>query len=664
MPFIKLNFRPGINRDITNYTNEGGWFDGDKIRFRSGMPQKIGGWVKDTPNTFLGTCRQMCNWVTSFNDNFLALGTNMKVYIEAAGVFYNITPFVDTLVSPNTNDCITINNLSNVVTVTTANAHGIETGQYVVIEGVVGYPNPGDPDIGGIPITEINGEHVVTVINSTTFTFTTPTTANTGTAWSFGDWGAGEWGIGDVADSITAGGTDIVINIELLPGNAYAVPGYGWGTGAWGGDFGWGLGSLVPISLAQRDWWFDTFDNDLVMNIRKNITEQGPIYYWERGSNQTNPLPALQTRAALLSSFPGASDVPDEAMQVLVSQNDKHLIALGATPFGGGNFDPMLIRWADQDNPFNWTPTPTNSAGFIRVSRGSRIVRGLPTRQEVLIWTESHLYSLQFLGTTDVFGLQELADNISIIGPRACISADNVTYWMGKDKFFAYTGRVETLPCTILNYVFRDINFNQSDQVVTGTNEEWHEIWWFYVSGNSNWVNRYVVYNYRERVWYFGELGRTAWLDSPLRQFPQAVFTDITSENGDGPGYLYNHEDGTDADGLPLPAYIQSSDMDIADGDQLMLSRRIIPDIEFSGSTSNTPEVKMEIRPRNFPGSSYQNDANDSQRVISTSVTNFTDQVFIRARARQMALKVMSENLGVQWQLGSPRVDVRPDGKR
>jgi hypothetical protein len=665
MPFIKLLFRPGINRDTTNYTNEGGWFDGDKIRFRSGMPQKIGGWVKSTPTKFLGTCRQMWNWVTSFGDNFLALGTNLKVYIEVSGVFYNITPFVGQIISPDSDDCITVTNLSNVVTITTTIPHGLVDGQFVFIEGVVGYPNPGDPDIGGIPLSEINTEHVITVVDPSTFTFTTPTTCNLGTAWGLGDWDDGEWGIGAVPSQITGtGGNNIVIDVELRPGNAYSIPGYGWGTSVWNGSFGWGLGSLTPITLAQRDWWFDNFDNDLVMNIRKNYTEAGPIYYWERGSSATNPLPALQTRASLLSSFPGASDVPDEAMQILVSQNDKHLLAFGATPFGGGDFDPMLIRWANQDDPFNWTPSPTNSAGFIRVSRGSRIVRALSTRQEVLVWTESHLYALQFLGTTDVFGLQELADNVSIIGPRACISADNVTYWMGKEKFYAYTGRVETVPCTILNYVFRDINLAQVDQIISGTNEQWHEVWWFYPSGDSNWVNRYVVYNYREKVWYFGNLGRTAWLDSPMRQFPQAAFTALEDQDGNGEGLLYNHEDGNDDDGLPLPAYIQSSDVDLEDGDKLMLSRRIIPDIDFDGSTTNNPEVRFEIRPRNFPGSSFKADQTDSQRVIQTSVNNFTDQVFIRARARQMALKVASENLGVHWELGSPRVDVRPDGKR
>jgi hypothetical protein len=443
------------------------------------------------------------------------------------------------------------------------------------------------------------------------------------------------------------------IEYFIAPGYVIDNEGYGWGAGVWGGgtSVGWGQGATTPIILPQRDWWFDNFDSDLVMNIRN-----GPIYYWTYDDT-------FNSSAVLLSTMPGATNVPDEAMQILVSQNDKHLLAFGATPFGGGAFDPLLIRWADQDNPFNWTPTPTNSAGFLRVSRGSRIVRALPTRQEILVWTDSHLYSLQFLGTTDVFGLQEYADNISIISPRACASANNITYWMGRDKFYAYTGRIENLPCTVRTYVFTDINFSQVSQIICGTNEEFQEIWWFYPSQNSFVNDRYVIYNYQEKIWYFGSLNRTAWLDVPTREFPQAVNFIFTS-NQDGTGILYNHEDGIDADTEAISSYIQSSDFDLADGDKFILTKRIIPDIGFERSTANNPTVLMAVRPRNFPGSRYQNDPSDSQNVIETDVDVYTDQIFIRARARQMALKVQSEQLGVQWQLGDPRLDGREDGKR
>jgi hypothetical protein len=392
--------------------------------------------------------------------------------------------------------------------------------------------------------------------------------------------------------------------------------------------------------VPQRDWFFDQFDNDLVMNIRN-----GPIYYWQYTS-------AITGRAVLLSSLSGATDVPAEAMEILVAQNNKHLLAFGCTPYGGGDFDPLLIRWATQDNPRVWTPEVTNSAGFIRVSRGSKIVCATATRQEILVFTDATLSSLQFLGTTDVFGLQELADNISIISPRCVSTVNNTAYWMGKDKFYAYSGRVETLPCTLRNHVFQNLNYDQVDQIVCGTNEAWNEIWWFYPSANSNINDSYVIYNFLERIWYYGTLERTAWLDSPSREYPVAV----------GSNFLYEHENGVDADTLPLAAEITSSDFDLIDGDQFILMRRIIPDIDFSGSTAVAPEAFMTIKPRNFPGAAYTNV--DTGDVIQSSVDIYTEQVFMRARARQMGFKISSTDLGVQWQLGSPRLDGRPDGKR
>ena len=637
MAFIKLKFVPGLNRDQTNYSNEGGWYECDKIRFRSGYPEKVGGWLKVSQNTFLGVCRQMFGWITSFTDNFLALGSNLKLYIEAGGNFYDITPIRATFTTPDTDNCISTTNTSPVVIVA-IDAHGANDGDYVTISGEAGSGSP--VNIGGIPITEINAEHTATVINANAFSVTVATSAN--------------------ATVSSTGGTSINVTFQIEPGNAALTAGYGWGTSVWGGNppsRAWGAGSVEPVFLPQRDWWFDNFDNDLVMNIRN-----GPIYYWERGNN-VDPSTALATPAFLLEDLAGATDVPVEAMQILVSQNDKHLLAFGCVPYGSSSvadFDPLLIRWANQDDPGNWAPSSTNSAGFIRISRGSQIIRALTTRQEVLVWTNSNLYALQFLGTTDVFGLQELADNISIIGPRCCIAANNVVYWMGQDKFYAYSGRVETLPCTLRNYVFLDLNYNQADQIVCGTNEGYNEIWWFYPSAQSNWNDRYVVYNHLEKVWYYGTIERTAWLDSALRPLPQAVTTGQNSTAG----YLYNHESGVDDDILPMDSYIQSSDIDLEDGEQFMLTRRMIPDINFDGSTVNNAEVTLQIRPRNFPGSAFSSDPADSQPVIETSVGQYTDQVFVRARARQMALKIQSADLGVQWQLGSPRIDARPDGKR
>ena len=436
--------------------------------------------------------------------------------------------------------------------------------------------------------------------------------------------------------------------------------GYGWGTGVYSAPgIGWGLASATPVSLPQRDWWFDNFDNDAVANIR-----DGEIYYWERGTSSIDS--ALADRAVLLSGLTlngiAPNSVPTKAMQILVSQNDKHLLAFGAQPFGGfsTDFDPLLIRWATQDQPNVWNPLPTNTAGFIRVSRGSQIVRALPTRQEILVYTDSHLYSFQYTGTTDVFSLQELADNISIISPRACVSANNVTYWMGHDKFYAYSGRVETLPCTLRTFLFQDVDYSQADKIVSGTNEGFNEVWWFYPSANSNSNDRYIIYNYLEKIWYYGNIERTAWLDSPSREFPQAIQYDEATQIG----YLLDHENGINDDTLPMEAYIQSSDFDLDDGEKFILTRRMIPDVNFTASTSATPTVNFAMRPRNFPGSSFETDPFDSQSVVESSIGVYTDQVFIRARARQMAIKVSSTALGVQWQLGSPRLDGRADGKR
>jgi hypothetical protein len=633
--FLKLQFRPGVNRDQTNYSSEGGWYECDKIRFRSGYPEKIGGWVKSTPTAFFGVCRQLWNWITSYSDNFLSLGTNNKVYIESGGIFNDITPLratAPTLTSPNTNNCVATTNGSDVVTINLGTTHDAETGSFVTISGVTG-------DIGGIPDAEINANHQITVIDTDSFSFSVSTAASSTVA--------------------AGGGTSITISFEIAPGYATTTAGYGWGAGTWGRGY-WGLGSTAPVLFPQRDWWFDNFDNDLVMNVRN-----GAGYWWVRGTT-VDPGTALATRAIALSAYATsegftANSVPVKIMQLLVSQNDKHLIAFGAVPFGStseADFDPLLIRWADQDTPGDWTPSTTNTAGDLRVSRGSSIIRAMPTRQEILVWTDTHLYSLQFLGTSDVFGLQEYADNVSIISSRACATAANVTYWMGQDKFYAYTGRVETLPCTLRNHVFKNINTEQTDQIVCGTNEGWNEIWWFYPSAQSSWNDSYVVFNHLEKIWYYGTIERTAWLDTPLRAYPQACNSDSTAASG----YLYSHEAGLDDDEIAMEAYIQSNDFDLGDGDKFMLTRRVIPDVGFSGSTATTPEVTMQLRPRNFPGSAYRGDAQDTRNVIESSVDVYTEQVFIRARARQMAFKIASSALGVNWQVGSPRLDMREDG--
>lgn len=617
MTMQKLQFKPGVNRDQSNYTNEGGWFSGDKVRFRSGYPQKIGGWLKATAQVLIGTCRQMFTWITYNSDNYMAVGTNKKLYIDAGANLYDITPLRATFTTPATNNCFATTNGSKVITVTIT-AFGSSTGDYVTFSGATAF--------GGIPASELNANHLITKTGANTFTITVATSATSTVA--------------------AGGGTSIVAKFDIPVGPLTTSFGYGWGAGAWGSG-GWGSGTVTPITILQRDWFFDNFDSDLVANIRNGVP-----YYWVYDVT-------LTTRAVPLSSISGASDVPTKVTQLLVSQGNKHLLALGATPYGGGTFDPLLIRWSSQDDPGNFTPLPTNSAGFIRVSRGDQIVRGIATRQEILVYTNATLSSLQFLGTTDVFGIQELSDNISIASPRAVVTVSNNAFWMGTDKFYVYSGRVDTLPCTLRNFVFENINFSQLDQVISGTNEQWNEVWWCYPTANSNVNNAYVIYNHFDKIWYYGSINRTAWNDSPLRPFPQSA------GGADGSQYIYNQEAGVDDDTLPMESYIESSDFDIIDGEQFLLIKRIIPDVVFDGSDANlnpNPSVLITMRPRNFPGSPYA--TSPSKNVIQTSVDVYTNQIFLRARARQMGFKISSSDIGVQWQLGSPRLDGKPDGKR
>jgi hypothetical protein len=681
MPLQKLQFKPGLNRDQTNYTNEGGWYECDKIRFRSGYPQKMGGWLRYGTFVVVGICRQVFNWVTTASDNYLALGTSKKLYIEAGQILNDITPIRQTFTTTATDNCFTTVNGSKTVTVTIV-AHGALDGDYVTFSGATA--------VGGITALNLNTEFIITLVSANSFTITAAAAATSSTS---------------------GGGTAITAAFQISVGNDNAAYGNGWGAGTWGTS-AWGAGSATPVVLPQRDWFLQNFDNDLVANIRNGV-----IYYWQySGGPSTRATPLATTTIDGVAP----ADVPTQAMQILVSQNDKHLICFGATPYGGGSFDPLLIRWATQDQPNVWTPLVTNSAGFLRVSRGSAIVCAIATRQEILVFTEGTLSSLQFLGTTDVFGIQELSDNISILSPRSVAIVNNTAYWFGHDKFYAYGGRVETLPCTIRNHVFQNLNYAQADQIVCGTNEGWNEIWWFYPTADSQVNNAYAIYNHLEKIWYYGTIDRTAWSDSSLREYPQALtatyFTGAvsgttltvssvsaghlqvgsvitgtglatgttitalgtglggagtytvnisqlvvqTSMTGDS--VIYNHEQGLDDNILPMTSYIASSDFDLVDGDQFILTKRIIPDIGFTGSTAVAPEVTMYVKPRNFPGNAYSN--TETGAVIESSVDIYTDQIFMRARARQMAIEIESTDLGVQWQLGSPRLDGRPDGKR
>jgi len=626
MALQKLQFKPGVNRDQTNYTNEGGWYECDKIRFRSGMPQKIGGWLKATAQVLIGICRQMFTWVTSDSDNLMAVGTSKKVYIDAGANLYDITPLQHSSVNLGAAPGpFTATTGSAIITVSyaTDTSYPPEVNNYVTFSGATGLG-------GNITAAILNAAYGYEILSVDTvaFTYTIQVTA-VATA-------------GDTAK----GGATVIAKYDIDVGYAINVFGYGWGAGAWGRGT-WGSGAITPVTIYQRDWFFDNFDNDLVANIRNGVP-----YYWALDA-------AFVTRAIPLADIPGASNVPTKVMQLLVSQGSKHLLAFGATAYGDTTFDPLLIRWSNQDDPGNFTPEQTNSAGFIRVSRGSVIIRAIPTRQEILVFTDATLNSLQFLGTTDVFGIQELSDNISIASPRAAVVVSNNAFWMGTDKFYVYSGRVDTLPCTLRNHVFENLNYAQLDQVVCGTNEQWNEVWWQYPTANSLTNDAYVIYNHVDKIWYYGTLNRTAWNDSPLRQYPQAV------GGADGEQYIYNQESGVDNDVLPMESYIVSSDFDIVDGEQFLLIKRIIPDVSFTGSNTivnPNPQVTMTMKPRNFPGADYS--TSPAKDVIQTSVTTYTNQIFLRARAREMGFGISSEDLGVQWQLGSPRLDGKQDGKR
>ena len=619
-----MQFKPGVNRDQTNYTNEGGFYSCDKIRFRSGQPQKLGGWLKATPTAMLGVCRQMFTWITTASDNLMAVGTNKKLYVDSGNNLYDITPtqhISTTLGAAAGPFTATAGSATITVSYSTDSGFNPTANNYVTFSGATSLG-------GNITATVLNANYKIQSVNTGAKTYTITATA-----------------IANSSDT-AKGGATVTAKYDIDVGPVVNIYGYGWGAGGWGRS-GWGTGSVTPVVIIQRDWFFDNFDNDLVANIRT-----GTPYYWTLDA-------AFTTRAIPLSSVAGASDVPTTVGQLLVSQGDKHLLALGATAYGSSTYDPLLIRWSNQDEPANFTPAVTNSAGFIRVSRGDKIVRGIPTRQEILVFTNATLNSLQFLGTTDVFGLQELSDNISIASPRAVTTVNNQAFWMGTDKFYTYSGRVDTLPCTLRNHVFENLNFNQLDQIVCGTNEQWNEVWWLYPTADSDVNNAYVIYNHFDRIWYYGTINRTAWNDSPLREFPQAAGGVEDAQ------YIYNHETGVDDDLTAMSSYITSSDFDIVDGEQFLLIKRIIPDVSFDGSNTATnpnPSVTFTMKPRNFPGSAYG--TSPAKSVIELTVDTYTDQVFMRARARQMGMQISSTDIGVNWQLGSPRLDGRPDGKR
>jgi hypothetical protein len=642
MPLQKLEFRPGLNREGTDYANEGGWYDGDKIRFRSGFPEKIGGWSRLSNDTYLGVARALWNWQALDGSNYLGIGTNIKYYIEKGGQFNDITPFSHISAAGDADFAATTG--SSTLTVTDG-SYNPSVGDYVVFSAAVSLG-------GNITAAVLNQEYLVlTVPSSTTYTISAKSATT---------------GLPVLANSsdVGVGGSATVASYEVPIGlNVYTI-GTGWGTGVWGRST-WGSGYTVGIGQQLRLWSNDNFGQDLVIAPRG-----GGIYYWKASLGVSTRAVSLNT----LSTNEGFSGtyVPHTTNQVVASVIQKFVVAMGANPYLTGtpntDFNPMLVRWSDQLNPYEWVPAVTNQSGEFTLTHGSSIIAANATRQEILIWTDSALYSMQYLGAPYVWGFNILMDNISVMSPNSMITINNVTYWMGGDKFYMYSGRVETLPCALRQYVFNDINKDQAYQVFAGGNEGYNEVWWFYVSNSSGGttVDKYVIYNYVDRVWYYGSMARSAWLDSGIRQYPMAA---------DYNNRILYHESSVDDNAgdtsLPINAYVQSSDFDIGDGHNFGFVWRILPDINFNGSNVNQPSVTMTVKPRVNSGTPYGAANNplvrSADNYSSSQVYNiqeFTGQVYTRIRGRQMAFRIESTDLGVSWQLGMPRIDIRPDGRR
>lgn len=710
MPLQKLQFRPGVNREGTTLSNEGGYFDCDKIRFRSGYPEKIGGWQRDggsiystaptgtfaasgvttsaavTANTgsYWGIAKSMWNWINLTGYNLLSLGTNLKFYIQnsSGGAYNDVTPI--RLTNATVANAFTTTNTSATVTVNDP-GHGAQAGDFVNISSVSGAVN-------GIPAAQLTGEfQVQTVTSNNTYTII----AN-GTATSNG------------TSAVTA-----TFNYQLTTGNTTFTYGVGWGAGGWGGvttgypSTGWG--SPAPaglgVGIQLRLWSQTNYGEDLLFNPRGSA-----MYYW---ANNTSP--NIYDRGQIIKANPGGNvygvttkagtfypdaTCPSICNFVLVSDSSRFTFAFGCNDptgvYATTTLDPMQIRWSDQNTLVTWTPAITNQAGGIRLSHGSSIITAIQARQEILVFTDSCLYSFQYLGAPYVWGNQILADNISVASPNAVSTVNNVTYWMGTDKFYMYSGRVETLPCALRQYIYNNINLTEAFQIHSGTNEGYNEIWWFYpsITGTTSdgengtgtasspniLIDRYVIYNHLERTWYYGTLNgatvrpRTAWLDSPLRAEPMSAIG-YTSSGAYTNGGLVYQETGVDNNETSTPvaidAYVQSSDFDIGDGHNFGFVWRLIPDVTFDGSTSAAPAVNFTVRPRQNPGANYGDSDNPAvtskQSYASTTTYNvqqFTQQVYVRIRGRQMAFRLESNTLGTQWQLGAPRIDVRADGRR
>ena len=709
MPLTKLQFRPGIVRDQTAYTNEGGWRDGDLVRFRLGFPETIGGWQQYSPNTFDGSCRSLHNWVTLVGDNLLGVGTHKKFYIEEGTVFNDITPLRATAVL---NGPFSATAGSTTITVTDVN-HGCVQGDFVTFSGAT--------SLGGLVTTSVLNQQyeISNIVSPDIYQFNVLIPANSSDVGNGGatvtaeyqisigldtqvggtGWGAGPWPLPNTTTltnpfTTTNGSTTVTVahnshglvtgdtvyfsgatsvggvaavyftftmSITFVDPNTYTVTvPFAATSGATGGGVvtaytqrsnrGWGTGAAQTTVTTLRIWSQDNYGEDLVFAVRN-----GGIYYWDQNTG-------LNSRGVTLDSLSTDPTCPTIATQVLVSDRDRHVVAFGADN-GDGIQDPMLVRWSSQEDPFTWTAQPDNTAGDLRLGNGSYIVRAVETKRAILVFTDNSIYSMQFVGPPYTFGIDQVASNVPIAGYNSVVAIDDAVFWMGKDSFNMFTGQVVTMQCPIEEYIFEDLNMSQSDKIFACVNNAFNEVMWFYPSANSEDCDRYVTYNYVEQVWTYGTLGRTAWIDRGLRSYPMAA------NNADH--RLYNHElgynDGSVNPAAPLLSYIESSPVDIAEGDQYMLVRRIIPDLNIrtQGSQGTGKTVDMTLKAQDYPGQNYADTTvSPIVKIASTPIGQYTNQAFVRLRGRSVVLRVGSAQTDMGWRLGSPRIDIRPDGRR
>jgi hypothetical protein len=694
MPLTKLQFAPGVQHDGSRYSTSGSWSDSDKVRFRSNFPEKIGGWQRATLQAFLGTARNIFPFSDLAGNYFLGIGTNLKYYIERGGTLYDITPIRATITQSNP---FSTTNGSRTVVVTIP-SHGAFLGDFVTFSGASA--------VGGLTL---NGEfQIVDVLTSATFTIAAPSPAsstatgggsvtavfqlNTGldTTLYANGWGAGTWGGIVPGTSVTFTGSisGTTLTVSAISSGALAagqlITGAGVSasppgslatyivtqlTGPTGGvgtytvnisqtvsstamfaftGTGWGAASNTQVAGTRlRLWSADNFGQDLVINPR-----DAAIYYWLNSGG-------LGTRAVLLSSLPGAASVPPIARQIIVSDLDRKIIAFGCSDIVTGVQDRLLIRWSDTENPAVWTPLETNSAGGIRIPTGTEFMAAVETKQEILVWSDDAVHSLRYIGAPFEYSIVRIGMT-SIAAPNAVVAANDVVFWMGQNGFFQWDGRLAGLPCSVKDFVFNDINWDQAEKITAGSNMSFNEVWWFYPSANSNENNRYVAYNYNERVWFVGSLVRTAWIDRGIEDYPRSAAAD---------GYVYFHEIGQD-DGStnppsPIVSYIESSPVEIGQGNQFGFAWRMIPDLDFRNSSAPSPTVDFVLEAQDFSGSNFSQTANNNTTLTATlPIAQFTDQTYFRLRGRMLTLRVRSDQLGVAWRLGVPRVDIRSDGRR